>query len=131
MSSRKIEIANIILDNVKKARNFKSDADLAHRWYRNTSTISTWRKRGSISLEPLIEHEGDLNFNYIFFGDKPVWRDEIQDSGRGMMLHEPSVEYGKKSITERIKQLDLPVKEKLELLEGYIEVLEQLQSKPK
>lgn len=128
MSRTKAEITNKILDNIKKARGYDSDADISLAWGRNSSTISTWRKNGNLSLEPLVEYESDLNFNYLFFDDLPERRKEIRKDGKVVMLHEPGELYGEKSMTERIQDLDLPANEKLDLLKAYIKVLEELKS---
>lgn len=128
MSSKKVEITNLIFDRIKKVRGYKFDADIALAWGRDPSTISTWRRNGNLSLEPLVEYESDLNFNFLFFEDLPERRKEIKKDGKVVMIHEPSELYGEKSMTERIQALDLPPNEKLELLKAYVNVLEELKS---
>lgn len=74
-----------------------------------------------MKLRAVFEFAGDINLNWLIYGDLPKWRDQIKIDGTVAMDYVP----GDKSMVERIKDLDLPAKEKLHLLNAYIQLMEE------
>ena len=76
MSSKTSHNANILLDRLKVAYNFKSDSQLSKFLGVKPNTISTWRERNSINFKLILAKCDDLNLNWLFTGEGPMFREE-------------------------------------------------------
>lgn len=65
------------------------DVELADLFDVKPNTISAWRKRNSIDYELLFTKCADLNFNWLVFGDGPMYKDELA----GNRVHSSHQEY--------------------------------------
>lgn len=81
-----IKVANVskILDRIKKAYRLPSDAELARYLDVTTGTVATWRKRNAMKIYDILEKlsdeaKGDLNLNWLFYGEGDVFRRIPQD----------------------------------------------------
>ncbi|MEX2585812.1 MAG: S24 family peptidase [Balneolaceae bacterium] len=71
---------NELLDRLKTAFNLRFDSDLARFLNINASTVATWRKKSSMKFDRIIEFSNTLNLNWLFYGEGPVWRNEVRGS---------------------------------------------------
>jgi len=71
---------NELLDRLKEAYSIRFDAQLARVLEVNASTVATWRKNNSMKFDKIIEFSNDLNLNWLFYGEGPVWRHQINSS---------------------------------------------------
>lgn len=101
-----------ILDRIKESKNLKTDVQLCEYLEVPQTTLSMYRKRDSFKIRQFLNKLSDFNMNYLLFGDEPVWRQKV-----------------KKNMEGRIVELDIPAEKKIDLLDAYIEVLEQTETK--
>lgn len=100
--------SDAILDRIKDSKNFKTDVQLCEYLEVPQTTLSMYRKRDSFKIRQFLNKLSDFNMNYLLFGDEPVCRQKT-----------------KKNMADRIVELPLPAEKKIDLLDAYIEVLEQ------
>ncbi len=124
MSIIGLQIANDILDRIREAYNFKSDAELARYLGKDPSTISTWRKRNSVNFNLIFAKCNDLNANYIVHGDMPMFRDE-DHTRTGEVIRELQENYSLKNTIDRIEKLGLDPDNKFALLQAFLNILEE------
>lgn len=125
MTIKKPQYAILILDRLKKAYSMKYDAEIADFLGKDASTISTWKRRGTIDYATIFSKCSDLNANYIIHGEMPIRRKEIVSSHSLSLIGEPKGNYRKENIIERIESLSVNPEEKLELLNIYLKILEE------
>lgn len=96
MSTRKIGNPNLILDRLRDAYNIDSDAELARFLTVNASTVATWRKNSSMKFDRILENAGDINMNWLFYGEEPKWKNDLRIRSRKTdLVTEPEVPYFK------------------------------------
>lgn len=115
---KKLHCATKILDRLKTAKEYHSDVQLASFLKKDPSTISTWRKRDSIDYSVILAKCHDINANYLFYGELPVYKKDIISS--------------EQFSTEDLTLNNLPEKEKVYMekkiyaLEAKIEILKEI-----
>ena len=124
MTIKKLHNANLILDRLKSAYNMKYDTEIADLLGKDASTISTWRRRGTVDYAIIFAKCNDLNANYIIHGDMPVKR-MAATIEPGHIMNEPKKEYQIKNIISRIETLSINPEEKIEILNMYLSILEE------
>lgn len=99
MSTKKSQIDQKILDRIRSAYKLASDNELAEFLGVKQNTITTWRRRESFNLDIIIQKCVDLNLNWLFYGDKPIFRREPEDEKYGELTEFVAVD-----VFERIKK---------------------------
>lgn len=112
-----------MLDRIKAAYRLQSDAALAKLLGKAPSTISTWRRRGSVDYRLIFTICKDLNANYILYGDLPVKR-----FSESSVVQDPPVNSHRLFI-EKIECLSLEPAVKMELLQAWLAILEEKESR--
>lgn len=124
MTIKKLHNANLILDRLKSAYNMKYDTEIAEFLGKDASTISTWRRRGTVDYAIIFSKCHDLNANHIIYGDMPVKRMAATIES-DHIVSEPKKEYQIKKIISRIETLSINPEEKIEILNMYLSILEE------
>lgn len=119
MSIEEFQNANDILDRIKAAYQLGSDAALAKLLGKAPSTISTWRRRGSVDYTMIFAICQDLNANYILYGDLPVKRFRASSA-----VNEPPITSHRLFI-DKIESLSMEPAVKMELLQVWMAILEE------
>lgn len=128
MTTNKPQNANLILDRLKKAYSMKYDAEIADFLGKDASTISTWRRRGTVDYAIIFSKCQDINANYIIHGDLPIKRETL-DTESIAMVSEPREGYKIKNIIAGIETLSINPEEKMELLKMYLKILKEKEGK--
>lgn len=119
MSIEESQNVNDILNRIKAAYQLHSDVELAKLLGKAPSTISTWRRRGSVDYGLIFAICQDLNANYILYGDLPVKR--FRET---VVVNDPPLTPHRLFI-EKIESLSLAPDVKMELLQAWLDILEE------
>ncbi|MEX0662736.1 MAG: helix-turn-helix domain-containing protein [Balneolaceae bacterium] len=125
MTTKKPQYAILVLERLKKAYNMKYDTEVADFLGKDASTISTWKRRGTIDYATIFSKCSDLNANFIIHGDMPIFRKGLLASTSSNLIGEPKGGYQGENIIESIESLSVNPEEKMKLLEIYLKILEQ------
>ncbi|MCH2451513.1 MAG: helix-turn-helix domain containing protein [Gracilimonas sp.] len=124
MTTNKPQNANFILDRLKKAYGLKYDTEIADFLGKDPSTISTWRRRGTVDYTTIFSKCHDINANYIIYGEMPIKKSALSIESHSL-VNEPKKGYRIKNIIESIEALSINPEEKMELLKMYLKILKE------
>jgi hypothetical protein len=74
----KINIGVVVIDRLKQVYKVGTDSELGRYLGISTSTISSWKIKGTIDYHRIFATCPELNRNFIVDGEKPVFKKEIQ-----------------------------------------------------
>ncbi len=115
--------ADEIFEVIKKAKGFKTDAELGKFLGFSGSNIGMQRKRNAIPFEAIMKACPEVDLNKLFYNQQFVIS-ENQPS-QNEMVKEPSATYGGKGIDVSLLQLD--IHKSIETNERYSRIMERLQ----
>lgn len=85
----------VILDRIKKAYGFKTDAQLADFLGIKSTHLAVWRARDSINLDLIITKCSDLNLNWLLTGQGSMFLNE-QSESNAIQVNNKAEEYAAK-----------------------------------
>ncbi len=97
---------NSIIERIKQAYRFNTDAEVADFLGIKASTLSMQKKRGKLDIIRILEKCSDLNKHWLLEGEGPMWREKVQQqrvSGIPIYSSISFSEYGKPNLEESKK----------------------------
>ncbi len=123
---------NAIISIIERLRVYyevDTDTSLASFLGVRQNTISSWRSRGAIDLELIITKCDNINLNWLFFEEGPVYRRDINSKTPNNQPNGLSNMLLKQTISEKEEKIE-SLNREIGKLQNQIESLKKLIPKP-
>lgn len=90
MSSNNLQFVKNILDRIKEHYEFQTNTDLAAFLNVHPSTVSAWRRRGTLDFTLIFNKCHDMDMNFLIYGQLPGTTPYVDTGEKAELLHEES-----------------------------------------